>query len=356
MNKELLDLGYNSIIDKERSNSKFANFPIARVTAEYKEAYRLKNENGEYFGRITGKHLFEASKREDFPAVGDWVAIEEMPDNNAVIRAIYPRVTSLKKKYSNKQDNQIIATNIDTAFIVEAMDKDYNLNRFERFIVLCREGGIIPAIVLNKADLISQQVLENRITEIKNRFQITSVLPTSTITDEGIDKLAESIEKRKTYCFLGSSGVGKSSMINKLLRKNTIKTGENIMITGKGKHTTTSREMYFLERGGIIIDNPGTREVGISNSKTGLEEVFDDISLLASKCRYSDCSHTQEPGCAVLEALSLGRIDKNKYKNFLKLKKESEYFELTEIEKKAKNKKFGKYIKKAKSQLKQFEY
>jgi len=351
MNKKLIDIGYNDFFELGRKNSKFSDIPVARVIAEYKEAYKVKDGSGEYLGRITGKQIYEASKREDFPAVGDWVSIEKLQNGNAVIRGILPRKTVLKKKYSNKQDKQIIASNIDTAFIVEAVDKNYNLNRIERFIIIAREGNITPVIVLNKADLISEIELKNKISEIQKRFKLTVVIPTSIITNHGLDKLKELIKKNETYCFLGSSGVGKSTLINKLLGKDIIKTGEIISITDKGKHTTTAREMYFMNNGGIIIDNPGTREVGISNSSIGLKEVFDDISILANSCRYSDCSHTQEPNCAVLGALKEGIIDKDKYKNFLKLKKESEFYEMTEQEKKEKDRKFGKFIKKAKEQL-----
>lgn len=356
MNNKLIGLGYTDFFELGRINSKFPDAPVARVIAEYKEAYKVKNESGEYLGRITGKQVYEAAKREDFPAVGDWVSIDVLPNNSAVIRGILPRKTVLKKKYCNKQDTQIIASNVDTAFVVEALGKNYNLNRVERFIVIAREGNITPIIILNKADLIAETELKKNISDIQNRFNQVNVITTSVISNHGLDKLKESIKNNETYCFLGSSGVGKSTLINKLLGKDLIKTGEIISITDKGKHTTTAREMYFMDNGGIIIDNPGTREVGISNSSIGLEEVFDDISILANNCKYSDCSHTQEPSCAVLEALKKGAIDKDKYKNFLKLKKESEFYEMTEQEKRERDRKFGKFIKKAKEQLREQGY
>jgi len=347
----LSDLGYDEFFELERKNLGLTNFPVARVIAEYKQAYRVKNTNGEFFAKITGKHMFLATKREDYPAVGDWVMIEELPGKTAVIRAMLPRKTILKKKYSSKQENQIIATNIDTTFIVESMDRDYNLNRFERFFVLAIEGNINPVMILNKTDLISKSELDQRIARIQNRFRETKIITTSTITCKGLDELTGYIEKGKTYCFLGSSGVGKSSLINKLLRKDEIKTREMGMVTGKGKHTTTTREMYFLENKGLVIDNPGTREVGISDSDAGIENVFDEITLLSKKCRYSDCTHMHEPGCIVLKAIEEEKLDKDKYDNYIKLKKESEFYKMTELEKREKNRKFGQYIKKAKKSL-----
>lgn len=347
----LEDLGYSEFFKSSWKSLGLQNYPVARVVAEYRGLYKVRNDKGEFLAQITGKHMFIATQREDYPAVGDWVAIEELTENKALIRGILARKTILKKKYSNKQENQIIATNIDSAFIVESMDRDYNLNRFERFFVLAIEGRITPVMMLNKTDLISKEELSNKITEIQNRFSSVNIVSTSTITNDGLDDLKKYIEKGKTYCFLGSSGVGKSSLINKLLQKDEIKTREMGLVTGKGKHTTTTREMYFLENGGLVIDNPGTREVGIADSESGIEAVFDEISHLAKECRYSDCTHMHEPGCAVLKAVEEEQINKEKYENFIKLKKEAEFYKLTNIEKREKDKKFGKFIKKAKQSL-----
>jgi len=347
----LEDLGYNKFFESSWKSLELTKYSVARVVAEYKEAYRVKNTEGEFLAKVTGKHMFVATKREDYPAVGDWVAIEILPENKAIIRGILPRKTILKKKYSNRQENQIIATNINTAFIVESMDRDYNLNRFERFFVLAIEGNITPVMILSKTDLISKAELVNRINKIQNRFTSINVIATSTVTEEGFKELNNYIEKGKTYCFLGSSGVGKSTLINKLLQKDEIKTREMGLVTGKGKHTTTTREMYFLENGGLVIDNPGTREVGVANSDMGIQLVFDDISQLSKECRYSDCTHTNEPGCIVLKAVDEEKLDKEKYTNYIKLKKEAEFYKMTNLEKRKKDRKFGQFIKKAKKSL-----
>ena len=347
----LEDVGYNKFFESSRASLGLTKYPVARVVAEYREVYRVRNVDGEFLAKVTGKHIFVATKREDYPAVGDWVTIEILSERKAVVRGILQRKTILKKKYSNRQENQIIATNIDTAFIVESMDRDYNLNRFERFLVLAIEGGITPVFVLNKTDLISHIELNDRVTKIQKRFNTVVIITTSTISQEGLYELRKYIKKGKTYCFLGSSGVGKSSLINKLLQKEEIKTREMGIVTGKGRHTTTTREMYFLENGGLVVDNPGTREVGIADSDMGIEVVFDEISHLSKECRYSDCTHTQEPGCVVLKAIEEESLNKDKYANFIKLKKETEFYKLSNLEKREKDKKFGKFIKKAKESL-----
>jgi len=274
----------------------------------------------------------------------------------AVIHGILPRRTMIKRKYSNKNETQIIATNIDVAFVIESVDRDYNLNRFERYFAIATDGGVKPAIVLNKIDLISKEELNSKLAQIKKRFKNIDVVLTSTITNEGLDELKKYISKNKTYCFLGSSGVGKSSLINKLLSDNIIKIKNISLYTGRGKHTTTSREMYFLKNGGIVIDNPGMREVGMTDTSIGIDNLFEEITALAKKCRYVDCTHTHEPGCKVLSLLKSGELDKDKYSNYINLKKEAEYYEMTELEKREKDRQFGKHIKTAKKQLKEYNY
>lgn len=351
----LEDLGYNEFFASEQKSLGLTEYLVARVIAEYKEAYRVKGMHGEYDAKITGKQMFNAAKREDYPAVGDWVIITELDEESAIIHEILPRKTILKKKYSGKQDAQVIATNIDIAFVVESLDKDYSLNRFERYFVLANEGGIKPAIILNKVDLVAETELNAVIDQIKNRFAKVDIILTSTITEQGLDELTNYITKGKTYCFLGSSGVGKSSLINKLLKRNEIKTGEISDYTGRGKHTTTTREMYFLANGGIVIDNPGTRGVGIADASTGVENVFDEIALLSKGCKYADCTHTHEPGCAVLKAIEDKKIDEDRYQNYSKLKKENEYYQMTDFEKRAADRKFSKFVKKTLKQLKEIK-
>ena len=352
---ELERLGYNDFFEPKRESLDLTQCSIARVIAEHKGTYRAKNTNGEYLAKITGKHVFNAKRREDFPAVGDWVVITMSDEETAIINEIFKRKTILSKKHNNRKGAQIIATNIDVAFIVESVGRDFNLNRFERYLVLINEGNIKPAIILNKVDLISSGELDMEIEQIKERFNDIDIILTSTITEQGLDELFEYIKEGKTYCFLGSSGVGKSSLINKLLGKSKIKTSEISSATGKGKHTTTSREMYFLENGGIVIDNPGTREVGIAEVTNSIENVFDEIHTLSKDCKYADCTHTHESGCAVLRALDNKSLDKDKYLNYIRLKKEAEHYEMDDVEKRGKDRKFGKFIKRSLKELKKID-
>ncbi|MCK9378779.1 MAG: ribosome small subunit-dependent GTPase A, partial [Candidatus Moranbacteria bacterium] len=269
-----------------------------------------------------------------------------------------------KNKVGEKNDIQVIATNIDIAFIVESVGRDYNVNRFERYLAIVKDTSIKPVIIINKIDLITASELDSKLAEIKNRLGDIDLIFTSVVNNEGLDSLKTYIQKGGTCCFLGSSGVGKSSLINKLLGKEDIKTGDISSYSDRGKHVTTNREMYFLparrslgaggESGGILIDNPGIREVGITDASAEINSVFDEIVILAKKCKYVDCTHTHEPDCEVLKALKDETLDEDKYSNYISLKKEAEYLEMSQSEKREKNRQFGKFIKKAKKDFSKF--
>ncbi|MCL5114795.1 MAG: ribosome small subunit-dependent GTPase A [Patescibacteria group bacterium] len=352
------DIGYGPFFEAGRRQLGLDGFPVARVVSESRGVYRVKNAAGEYMARVTGKQMFAALSREDYPAVGDWVAIEDLGQDQAVIRGILPRRTVIKRisgdknRAGKKSEVQVIAANIDAALVVESVDRDYNLNRFERYFAIARDGGVRPTIVLNKTDLLSDEELKEKISELTSRFPGVGIVPTSTVSDAGLDALRRYIVKGKTYGFLGSSGVGKSSLINELIGGSVIKTGDISSSSGRGKHITTMRQMYFLKSGGIVIDNPGMREVGMAESVRGVDAIFDEIKALAKNCRYDDCAHNREPGCAVVRAVRSGALDEEKYLNYLNLKKESEYADMDDFEKREKDRQFGKFIKRAKKELK----
>lgn len=349
------DLGYDTFFETSRNKPEYIGLPVARVIAEHRGLYQVQDEDGKYLAKVTGKQMLDATTRENYPAVGDWVIVSKSDKEHATVRGILPRKTIIKRQNITKNKTQIIATNIDVAFIVESVDRDYNLNRIERYFALAHDGGVKPAIILNKIDLLSQEELDLKLTELKKRFTDTDIIFTSTLTDEGLDKLSLYIQKGKTYCFLGSSGVGKSSLINTLLKQNIIKTDSISKSTERGKHTTTNRALYILKSGGILIDNPGMREVGIINTNNGINDYFEELATTANKCKYVDCSHTNEPGCEILSSLNSGKLDEEKYSNYIKLKKEADYAEMTNFEKRRKDRQFGKFIKTAKKDLKKFK-
>jgi len=325
----------------------------ARVIAEHKGAYKVKSEKEEYLAKVTGKRIFDASSREDYPAVGDWVLINDLGNNQAVIQEILPRKTIIKRKRNNREEAQVIATNIDVAFVVESINnRDFNLNRFERYFAIAKDGGVKPAIILNKVDLISKEELDLKLNQIKERFEDVDCIPVSTKTEQGMEILKMYIEKEKVYCFLGSSGVGKSSLINKLLGKEIIRTEDISSYADRGKHATTNRQMYFLLNGGIVIDNPGMREVGMTDTDTGIEDLFDEIIDLAKGCKYNNCTHIHEPGCQILAAVKSGKLDEGRYSNYINLRKEADHYQMTKLEQKQKEHQFGKFVKRALKDLK----
>ncbi len=357
MTIKLKDLGYNDSFETNRKRLGLDTFSIARVTSEYSGLYKVLGENGEFLARVTGKQIQQAASRKDFPAVGDWVAITELEEGRAIIHNFLPRATTIERKRSDrnrpgeKNIVQIIATNIDVALIVESVDRDYNLNRFERYLAIVRDHKIKPVIILNKVDLIPSEELGEKLAEIRDRLGDIDIIATNTVSDEGLEALTKYIVRGKTYCFLGSSGVGKSTIINQLLGSSEIKTGAISDAAGRGKHVTTNRQLYLLDNGGIVIDNPGMREVGITDLSSGIDDSFAVITALSKECKFGNCTHMHEPGCTILSALGKGEINPEQYNNYITLKKESEYYEMNEVEKREKDRQFGKFLKTAKKEI-----
>ncbi|RXQ95852.1 ribosome small subunit-dependent GTPase A [Ancylomarina salipaludis] len=342
----LEDLGYNLELENYRKDQNLECFGVGRVISEHKERYVVKTPEKEYEGEIVGNLRFTAQNRSDFPAVGDWVAISEYDNNKVLIHSVFPRKTIIERQAVGKQgEKQIIATNIDYAFIVQAVDRDFNINRIERYLTLCNTSKVKPIIILNKIDLINDSKLSELVSKIQERIKQVLIIPISNESQKGFEKFKTIIEKGNTYCLLGSSGVGKSTLLNNLSGKQLMKTNTISASTNKGRHVTSHRELLVLENSGILIDNPGMREVGIADSKDGLEITFNAIIELSKDCKFKDCTHTTEVDCAVLKAVESGEIDKSSYENFLKMEREKEHFESTIAEARKKDKDFGKMIK-----------
>lgn len=342
----LKDLGFNAIPEKYRTEIKPGDFEVGRVIAEHKERYTVATEKGEFEAEITGNLRYSASSREDFPAVGDWVELTIYDPDFSIIHRILPRYSIISRQATGKTSEiQIIATNMDYAFIAQAADRDFNLNRLERYLTICYTGRVTPIILITKTDLVDEKQLRQMLESIRQRIANVPVLTVSNTTHDGYDELKRNIENGKTYCLLGSSGIGKSTLINNLSGKTLMKTETISDSTGKGRHTTSHRELVVLPGGGILIDNPGMREVGIADSESGLHTAFDKIMKYAMNCKYDDCTHTSEAGCAVRAAAESGEIDLDAYENYLKMEREKEFFESSVAERRKKDKSFGKMLK-----------
>lgn len=353
----LEDLGYNNEFEQFRFANNLNDFEIGRVVAEHKERYIVKTAQGEYESEITGNMRFTARGREDFPAVGDWVVFIIYDGDTGIIHSILPRFSIIKRQAVGLHgDIQIIATNIDSAFLLQAVDRDFNVNRLERYLTICNSSGVKSVIVLTKIDLITETQLAQILEQIHARVKNLPIIAISNETQDGYEAIKLHIECGKTYCLLGSSGVGKSTLINKLSGKQILKIDSISDSTNRGRHISTHRELVLLDNGGILIDNPGMREVGVTDSSSGLELTFDEIYSLAQSCRFKDCTHTNEIGCAVLEAVKAGELNSESYQNFLKLEKEKAHFEATVEEKRKKDKDFGKMMKNYKKDIKRNKF
>lgn len=354
---KLEDLGYNNHFEKARLELNSKELELGRVVAEHKERYIVKNDRGEFEAEITGNLRFISQSREDFPAVGDWVAMTTYEDDFAVIHKILPRTSVIKRQASEQSsDNQIIATNIDYAFLVQSVSRDFNINRLERYLTICHNASVKPIIVLSKIDMIQNSRLREITSEITSRIHDIPVVAISNETHDGYETLQEMMDRGKTYCLLGSSGVGKSTLLNNLSGLTIMKTAAISQSTNKGRHVTSHRELIILDSGGILVDNPGMREVGIADAEKGLEITFDSIYHHAAKCRFNDCSHAYEMGCAVIEAVHKGEIDHTSYLNWLKMDREKAHYESSLADRRKKEKAFGKIIKNYKKEMKNESY
>jgi len=341
------NFGFDTWFENKIDPDKTEDFQIARVIAVNRDNYIIRNELSELSAELSGKLLFQVESTLDYPTVGDWVYVQYFNDNTlAIIDKVFPRKTVLQRKTSGKKiEFQLIAANIDTAIIIQSLDFNYNLRRMERYLAMINQGNIQPLVLLSKSDLLSASEVKTKIDEINQLMPDLQVVAFSNLNTTEIVKIQSIFNPANTYCFLGSSGVGKTTLLNNLIGEEFYKTQTISDKTNKGRHATTSRQLHILESGAMIIDTPGMRELGNIGVESGLEQTFDEISKLTDQCRFNDCTHTNEDGCAVLTALEDGSVSMERYESFKKMQKESAFYNLSYLEKRQKDKKFGKMIK-----------
>lgn len=350
---QLEQFGWDDRFAVQASEKASAEHRLARVVAVDREQLLVMDASGEFRAKLAGRFLHLAEQAVDFPCVGDWVSIQYSgSDMFGIIHDVIPRKSVLHRKAAGDRiECQMIAANVDVALIVQACHFDFNVNRLVRYLVMVREGRIDPVVLLTKTDLVSPETLQQLIEQIRSVGINAEVIALSNVTGEGVDTVREILHPGKTYCLLGSSGVGKSTLINRLIGRQVLETSV-VSDTGEGRHTTVRRELILLNHGAMLIDNPGMREFGILGAEEGMGESFADIQALASECKYRDCTHSGEPGCAVLRAIEEGNLHQSHYQNFIKLRSESEFHDLSYLEKRKKDKAFGRYLKSAKKDLK----
>ncbi|MFH1283097.1 MAG: ribosome small subunit-dependent GTPase A [bacterium] len=351
---ELLRLGFDQWFESKQVESPIQGLKPARVSAVDKDSFLIIGEYGEMQAQIMGRLRFETESNIDYPTVGDWVNVEYYNDYTlAIIYNIFPRKTLLKRKSAGKNiEYQLIGANIDIACIMQSLDENFNIPRLDRYLVAVNEAHIMPVILYSKSDLIPAEECEKKISEVKVHYPNYRIIKFSNISQEGLGEVKSLFLPAKTYCIIGSSGVGKTTLLNKLIGAETFATREVRKSDHKGKHATARRQLIILNNRAIYIDTPGMKELGNISVDFGIKETFPDIVQLSKQCRFADCTHSHEPECAVQKALESGELQSKRLKNYIKLCKEAEYNTRSYVEKRKKDKEFGKFCKSVMNEIK----
>ena len=316
---------------------------VGRVLSQEKRLYRIVTDTGEQRAEVSGKFRFRAETAADYPAVGDFVAAEDNPGGNAIIQAILPRKSVfLRKAAGTGNQEQVVAANVDTVFICMSLNQDFNLRRLERYLAVAWESGASPVIVLTKTDLCPDR--EGFLAQVEGVAMGADIVFTTSAGEEGYQSLLPYLLPGKTIAAMGSSGVGKSTLINHLLGEARLETN-GLRDDDKGRHTTTHRELFLLKNGAMVIDTPGMRELGMWDSAGGLSQTFGDIEELVTACRFRNCTHSGEPGCAIAKALADGTLTEDRWQSYQKLSKETGYAADSESYLVSKEKKFKQIAK-----------
>ncbi|MEN6521546.1 MAG: ribosome small subunit-dependent GTPase A [Armatimonadota bacterium] len=325
---KLEQLGFNSHFAGHFMSYETEGLSAGRVSLEHKNSYIIYTERGETPAIVSGRMHYDAPEQLGFPVVGDWVAahiLDEEPQR-AIIHAILPRKSKFSRKEPGKRTSeQPVAANIDTVFIVVGLDHNFSVRRIERYLTLAWESGAEPAVILTKSDL--SDAVEEQLSEVQSSAPGVPVHAVSVFEDRRLHQLSDYLTEGKTIALLGSSGVGKSTIVNYLIGKDVQSVQEVREADSRGRHTTTRRQMFVLPSGGLVIDTPGMRELQLWDADEGLAGAFEDIENLARGCRFSDCSHNNEPGCKVRQALENGDLDSARFENYRKMLKELNYLE-----------------------------
>lgn len=352
---ELTALGFDDWFLAQQEESDTTEFRAARVTAVDRDRYLVRGEYGEVPAEATGKLLYAAQSSVDLPCVGDWVSVQYHDENSlAIVHACLPRKSILQRKSAGKKtEYQVIASNIDVAFIVQSCEFDFNMRRLERYLAVVTEGGIKPVFLLSKTDLLEPGQLETMLSMVEGSGVVEEALPLSNLNEHGLDAVRARLERGKTYCLVGSSGVGKTTLLNHLVGRQAFETKETRHKDGKGRHATSRRQLIVLDSGAMVIDTPGMRELGVIDIGAGLEGGFADILELSEGCRFRNCTHGSEAGCAVRQAIETGELSEERFRSYVKLAKESEYHHSSYLEKRRKDREFGRYVKSVMKRRKQ---